>query len=127
MQIRLHDFRQSKKSQSKEKTTDIFSANITPLHECALTYKSTISKDIRVLQTAVPRLPDVLIQDLKTLVWFGDVDLTVRVELRAVVRSGKHTGVAIMDQIWHISHSLQHSGLNLCKTHNYFNLHSLHI
>lgn len=74
--------------------------------------------------TDIPGLSDVVVQDLQTLVWFGDVDLMVRAELGAVLHSGKHTGVAIMDQPSRISHGLQHSGLNLCKTHNYFSLHS---
>ncbi len=68
---------------------------------------------------SVPGASDVVVQDLQASVWFGDVVLVVRGEFRAVVRRGEHTGVGIMEQTYCISHSLQHSGLDLCKTHNY--------
>jgi len=98
MQIRLHDFRQSKA-------------------------KTNMQRRIHTSERTLPGLSDVVVQDLQTLVWFGDVGLMVRVELRAVLHSGKQTGVAIMDQPSRFSHGLQHSGLHLCKTHNHLRLH----
>lgn len=73
---------------------------------------------------SVPGVSDVVVQDLQASVWFGDVVLVVRGEFRAVVRGGEHTGVGIMEQTYCIGHSLQHSGLKLCKTHDSFTVHS---
>lgn len=67
-------------------------------------------------ETLVPGVSDVVVQDLQASVWFGDVALMVRDELRAVVRGGKHTGVGRMEQTSPMSHGLQHSGLNLYQT-----------